>query len=106
MSVPGPALIQPRLDRAEKVGSAGAGQELSKSCEVRIRLGISSRSRRIDIVPFAIGMPEFHQGTTDGVSLRVQDTTFNIGDCATGRGEAVVQVNKIIILVQGNVVIG
>src|SRR5205814_395071 len=92
------ANIQTGFDRPELIVSARTSEELPKTGEVGVGRGISRRAGRIDVVAAVVGVPQFDQRAVDGIAAGVQDAAGNVADQARCRGEAVIEINQVIVL--------
>ena len=48
-------------------------------------------------------MPQFDEGAADRFTAAVQDASAQVRDDAVGDGETVIQLDQVVVLVQGNV---
>src|SRR5262249_13121387 len=58
----------------------------------------------VNVIATVIGMPDFDESAFDGIAAAIENAPGKVGDFATGAGEAVVQVNEVVIFIQRDVV--
>src|SRR5438309_12094068 len=96
--------IEPGLYGAEFEVTAGPGQELAEPGEVCIAGGIAASAGIIEIVPFPVRVPKLYQRVLDRISAAVEDPPTDVGDDAARNRQVIVELNKVIVLVERDVV--
>ena len=102
VNVPGAPGIKHRLDGAEIVFAAGAGEEAAKALEVLVARRVSVAAVQIDAV--VVHLPDFDQGVADGRAARIEDAAAQVGDLADGRSDAVVDDDQVVVRVERQVI--
>ena len=99
MNVPRAAGIQRRLDRAEIVLAAGAGEEPPKPLEVRVSPGMIVAAG-VQIDPVVVNLPNLNQSIANGVALGVEDASAQVRDFSDRRRDAIVDNDQVIVRVE------
>src|SRR5438477_2429480 len=103
MIVPGATRVEAGLDGAESKLTIGAGQELTESGEVRITSRIARCAGRVEVIAFSIRVPQFDQRPANRSAAAGEDAAVNVGYDARRDAGVVIELDKVIVLIERDV---
>jgi hypothetical protein len=96
MDVRRAAGIRHRLDRAEVVFAAGAGEESAVALEVAIATaGVAAAGVQVDAV--SVGLPDLDDRVADRLAARVEDAAGQVRDLADRGGDMLVHNDQVVV---------
>ena len=76
---------------------------MAKPGEIRIRGGIARAGRGVNVIAAVVRVLKLDERAVDGSAAAGQDPAAHVGHDSTGGGEAVIQVDEIIVLIERNI---